>query len=430
MKKWTRIKYQPCLPLGDNNSKITGSQAHIDLSKKAAGEGAVLLKNNNEALPLMQGQKIAVFGTAQIDYIKGGGGSGDVSVAYVRNIYDGLQLKKDKVQVFDALSLFYEGYVKEQYQKGETIGDLTEAKIPEDLLQRAVAFTDTALITINRFSKEEEDRRNDGTDTYYELSAEEREMVSTVCDNFKHVIVLLNIGAMIDTSWFADNDKIEAALMLGQGGMEGGLATAELLVGEVNPSGKLVDTCAKTFDDYPSSAGFYESDDYVKYTDDVFVGYRYFETVPNKKECVVYPFGYGLSYTTFEIGNTVAFSNGKQILVTADITNTGKYAGKEVVQLYYAPPIGNISKPAIELVGFTKTPLLEPGKKCTVTISIEVAQLASFDDMGVIEQSAWVLEKGAYQLLLGNSVRNTVVLEYKYQQAEDVVVEKLHSYFD
>lgn len=428
MKKWTRIKYQPCLPLGDNHSRITESEAHIALSRAAACEGAVLLKNENEILPLQKEQKIAVFGTAQIDYLKGGGGSGDVTVSYVRNIYEGLKMKKGKVQIFDALSLFYENYVKEQYRKGEKKGDLTEAKVPAELLKDAAAFTDTAILTINRFSEEAVDRKNDGTDAYFELSAAEKEMVSDVCANFAHVIVLLNVGAMIDTSWFADNEKIEAALMLWQGGMEGGLAAADLLVGDTNPSGKLVDTCAKSFDDYPSSAEFHENDDYAKYTEDVFVGYRYFETVPGKKECVVYPFGYGLSYTTFCISNVSVGDNGKRIFVSADVTNTGKYAGKEVVQLYYAPPVGRISKPAVELAAFAKTPLLAPGETHTVSLTFDIAQMASFDDMAVIEQSAWVMEKGEYKILLGNSIRNTVCPEYRYELSEDVVVEKLHSY--
>ena len=428
MKKWTRVKYQPCMPLGDNHSKITESEAHKTLSKKAACEGAVLLKNANELLPLKSGQKVAVFGTAQIDYVKGGGGSGDVTVSYVRNIYEGLKMKADKVQVFDALSLFYENYVKEQYQKGEKNGGLTEVKVPADLLQSAATFTDTAILTINRFSEETVDRKSDGTDDFFELSAGEKELVSDVCANFAHVIVLLNVGAMIDTAWFAENDKIEAALMLWQGGMEGGLAAAELLVGDVNPSGKLVDTCAANLADYPSTENFHESEEFAKYTEDVFVGYRYFETVPGKKECVVYPFGYGLSYTDFVFSNLSACDNGKNVFVTVDVTNTGKYAGKEVVQLYYAPPIGHISKPALELCAFVKTPHIEPGETYTVSLDFEIAQMTSFDDNGVIAKSAWVLEKGEYKLYLGNSIRNTVCLDYQYIIESDKIVEQLHSY--
>lgn len=428
MKKWTRANHQPCLPLGDNHSRITESDAHIQLSRRAACEGTVLLKNQNELLPLKKGQKVAVFGTAQIDYIKGGGGSGRCTVSYVRNIYEGLKMKGEKVQVFDELSLFYTNYVNIQYKKGEKLGGLTEPEIPEDLLQSAAAFTDTAIITINRFSEEGFDRKSDGTDDYFVLSKDEKQMVSDVCANFTHVIVLLNVGAMIDTAWFSDNDEIEAAVMLWQAGMEGGLAAADILVGDANPSGKLVDTCAREFSDYPSSAEFHEDDYYAKYTEDVFVGYRYFETIPGKKECVVYPFGYGLSYTTFEISNIAACDNGNKVFVTADVANTGKYEGKEVVQLYYVPPTGKIPKPALELCAFKKTPLLAPGETCTVTLSYDLTQMASFDDAGIIEKSAWVMEKGDYQLMLGNSIRNTVCTEYKYHLSEDKVVEKLHSY--
>lgn len=428
MIKWTRANHQPCLPLGDNNSRITESAAHIQLSRRAACEGTVLLKNENELLPLKKGQKIAVFGVTQIDYVKGGGGSGRCQVSYVRNIYEGLKLKGEKVQIFNELSLFYENNVKLQFQNGGLTGRLKEPKVPEGLLQDAAAYTDTAIIGINRFSEEGYDRKNDGTDDYFELSRDEQQMVEDVCAHFAHIIVLLNVGAMIDTSWFAQNDKIESAVMLWQAGMEGGLAAADILVGDANPSGKLVDTCAKELADYPSSADFHENDYFARYTEDVFVGYRYFETVPGKKNRVVYPFGYGLSYTTFKIANALACDNGKKVFVTADVTNTGKYAGKEVVQLYYMPPVGRISKPAIELCAFIKTPLLEPGETHTVTLSYDLTQMASFDDTGIIERSAWVMEQGEYKLMIGNSVRDVTCLDYSYLLENDRIVEKLHSY--
>ena len=301
-EKWSRIKYQPCIPLGDNRSKITGCEKHIQLSREAACEGIVLLKNNDDILPLERGKKVAIFGKAQIDYVKGGGGSGNVYSEYVRNIYEGLKLK-DSIEIFDPLSLYYKAYVETAYNNGVQNGMLVEAEIPNDLLKSAKEFTNTAIITINRYSRENEDRKGDGTDPYFELSSQEKKMVDTVCDNFDKIIVLLNAGAMIDVSWFAENEKIGAALMIWQGGMEGGLATADILTGDVTPSGKLVDTCAASLSDYPSSEGFHESDDYVKYVEDIFVGYRYFETIPNMKEKVVYPFGYGLSYTKFKIDN-------------------------------------------------------------------------------------------------------------------------------
>ena len=438
MEKWSRIKYQPCLPLGDNNSKITGCQKHIDLSREAACEGTVLLKNNRKVLPLKKGTKVAIFGKAQIDYVKGGGGSGDVYCEYVHNIYDGLKLKKD-IEVFDSLSLYYKDYVEKEYKSGQQIGFISdsvempigmipETEIPETLLKSAKEFTDTAIITISRFSSENSDRKVDEEIPYYELSAEEKNMVNTVCANFEKVIVLLNTGAMIDTSWFAGNDKIDSAVMIWQGGMEGGLAAADILMGDATPSGKLVDTCAAGFDDYPSSQGFHESEEYAKYTEDIFVGYRYFETIPNMKERVVYPFGYGLSYTDFEIKNVIANTYGEKVIVSATVKNIGEYCGKEVVQVYYGAPTGKITKPARELCAFSKTKLLSPGEEETLIMSFDISDMASYDDMGAVEKSAYVMEKGEYKLFVGNSVRNTNEIEFKYVLEENVICQKCTEY--
>ena len=427
MEKWARIKYQPCLPLGDNNSKITGCEKHIQLSKEAACEGTVLLKNNGSILPLKKGTKLAIFGKAQTDYVKGGGGSGDVHCEYVRNIYDGLKLKTD-IEIFDTLSLYYKDYVDKAYKRKEENGRLTEADIPEELLKSATEFTDTAIITINRFSAEGWDRKGDGTDPYFELSVEEKKMVNTVCDNFDNVIVLLNTGAMIDTSWFADNDKIQAAVMIWQGGMEGGLSVADILTGDVTPSGKLVDTCAISLGDYPSSEGFHESDDYVKYTEDIFVGYRYFETVPGMKARVVYPFGYGLSYTKFEVIKTTAQIVGNKIVISADVKNIGEYCGKEVIQVYYSAPKGKITKPARELCAFSKTKLLAPGESETLIMSFDINDMASYDDMGDVEKSAYVMEAGEYKIYVGNNVRDAKELEFKYELKENKICQKLTEY--
>lgn len=428
MLKWLRPTYLPCYPLGDNHSRITECEKHRELSRTAATEGSVLLKNENAILPLAKGTKVAVFGKAQIDYVKGGGGSGGVHVSYVRNIYEGLKLKKEQVDVFDELSLYYQNYVECKYKEGATLGMFDEAPLPEELLAKAKNYTDTAIITICRYSRENEDRKNDGTDNYFYLSDAEEKMVNAVTENFANVIVLLNVGAMIDTSWFAYNNRISSAIMLWQGGMEGGLAAADMLVGDANPSGKLVDTCAKSFEDYPSSEGFHESPDYVQYDEDIFVGYRYFETIPGKKDSVVYPFGYGLSYTTFSITDIFACNNAKNILVTFTVTNTGNTPGKEVVQLYYSAPQEKITKPARELCGFVKTKTLAPGESQDLCISFAINEMASFDDMGAIAKSCYVLEKGTYQLHLGTSVRNTLLLDYTYTLNEDVIAEELHSY--
>ena len=305
---------------------------------------------------------------------------------------------------------------------------LAEPEIPEKLVNEAKEFTDTAIITVNRYSAEGEDRFNDGKDLYFEISPAEKKMIKIVEDNFSNIIVLLNTGAMIDTSWFSENSKIQAALMIWQGGMEGALATADVLMGEVNPSGKLCDTCAKCFDDYPSSEGYHESEEYVKYTEDIFVGYRYFETVPGKKESVVYPFGYGLSYTTFEFSAPIAFETDGKIFVSISVKNTGDVCGKEVVQLYYSAPKGKITKPSYELCGFKKTKLLAPDEEETLIISFEINDMASFDDMGDIEENAYVLEKGEYKIHIGNSVRNLTELSYKYEINENKIIKNCKPY--
>ncbi len=427
MDKWARINYQPCLPLGDKESRLTGCEKHIQLSREAACEGTVLLKNNDNVLPLKKGTKVAIFGKAQIDYVKGGGGSGDVFTKYFRNVYQGLKLKRD-IEVFDDLSLYYQDYVYAQYKNNGAKGRLAEIEIPEELLKSAIEFTDTAIITISRFSEEGADRKGDGTDAYFELSVEEKAMVNTVCNNFDKIIVLLNTGAMIDTSWFAQNEKIQSALMIWQGGMEGGLAAADILVGDVTPSGKLVDTCAVSLADYPSSSGFHESDDYVKYTEDIFVGYRYFETIPGMKERVVYPFGHGLSYTKFEIKNINVNTVDTQIVVSADVENIGECSGKEVVQVYYSAPGIKITQPARELCAFAKTKLLNPGESETLTMSFEINDMASYDDMGDIEKSAYVMEAGQYKIYVGNNVRDAKETEYKYELKENKVCQKLTEY--
>ena len=426
--KWQRPRYMPCFPLGDNQSRITECERHIQLSRRAAAEGSVLLKNENNVLPFEKGTKVAIFGKAQIDYVKGGGGSGNTVVSYVRNIYQGLKTKTKHIKIFEPLSFYYQQYVDAQYEAGGLNGMFDEAPVPEDLIAQAKEFTDTAIITICRYSTETEDRRNDKTDHYFYLSPAEQDMVDAVSAHFKNIVVLLNVGAMIDTSWFANNPKISSALMLWQGGMEGGLAAADLLTGEVNPSGKLVDTCASSFEDYPSSEGFHESDDYVKYTEDIYVGYRYFETIPGKKEKVVYPFGYGLSYTTFELSDIDAYNNKKRIYFTCTVTNTGEIAGKEVVQLYYGAPQGKLGKPAKELCGFAKTKLLEPGESEDLIISFVIDDMSSFDDCGAVALSCFVLEEGTYHFYLGTNVRDAKELEFTYQLPETRIVEQLHSY--
>lgn len=428
MDRWARFNYTPCLPIGEDGRRVTGCREHIELSRRAAAEGTVLLKNENGLLPLKHGTRVAVFGKAQYDYVKGGGGSGEVNTEYVRNIYDGLKIKHNegKISLYDGLIDFYKTEVEKQYVNGTEIGETEEPIIPKEMLEGAKAYTDTAIITICRFSREARDRKGEPYDGDFYLSHQEEEMVNTVINNFKNVIAVINAGAQTDTEWYHSNDKVSSVLYAWQGGMEGGLATADILCGDVNPSGKLVDTFAKKFSDYPSSESFEESKDYVKYYEDIYVGYRYFETVEKAKGRVNYPFGFGLSYTTFDIKNISVYKDDDKIKVSADVINSGKVCGREVVQVYFSAPQGKLGKPALELATFVKTPLIEPGDRKYVFAEFKIADMASYDDTGKIKKSAYVLEKGIYKFYVGNSVRNTIKAEFEYKTDDDIIVEQLN----
>lgn len=449
MQKWTRVMYQPNIPLGENGEKVTASKKHIALSKEAAKEGMVLLKNEGDLLPLAKGSKVALFGKASFDYVRGGGGSGEVTVSYARNLYEGLALLKDKVSVFEELSAYYRENVKAQYQSGKVPGMTIEPEVPAELLKKARAYTDTAIITICRFSGEGWDRKSivdtenknlciseeemakrsaeifeDG-DFY--LTHAEKAMVDMVTKNFDKVIVVMNVGGMVDSSWFHDDDRIQSVLMAWQGGIEGGLAAAELLLGEGNPSGKLVDTFARELEDYPSTYNFHESERFVDYTDDIYVGYRYFETIPDACKKVNYPFGFGLSYTDFSLTAGAAYEENGRIYVPVMVTNIGKRAGKEVLQAYFSAPQGKLGKPAKQLAAFQKTRLLQAGESQSLVLSWSIHDMASYDDLGKIKKSAYALEKGEYHFFVGVSVRDVAELSYHYEVQEDTVVQQLSS---
>ncbi len=468
MGKWQRMNFQPCLPLGRDGKRVTGCREHIELSRKAAGEGMVLLKNENQTLPIKKGTRLALFGKGCVDYVKGGGGSGDVTVAYVRTLLDGMKLKEleGDVRIFDELADFYEDDIRKQYAMGRVPGMTEEPALPEDLVRSAAAFTDTAIITISRFSGEGWDRSvKTGSEQYAQDEHEEREkalsaslfengdfyltnaelsMVNAVTKHFAHVIVVMNVGGMVSTRWFRDNDRISAVLMAWQGGMEGGLAAADVLCGDVNPSGHLADTFAAELTDYPSTEGFHESDDYVNYTEDIYVGYRYFETLPGAKEKVGYPFGFGLSYTTFSMKpvsvtieeNVQSSGVGAErdrktpdedtcFRFEVEIKNTGAVPGCAVAQLYAGAPQGKLGKPARVLVAFARTKLLKPGEAETVTMSVMAPQLASYDDTGKVCRSAWVLEAGRYHFFLGENVRDAEDTGFTFDVENDTVLVQL-----
>ncbi len=463
----------------------TGCMEHIALSRKAASEGMVLLKNENNILPLKKGTKVALFGVGAVDYTKGGGGSGDVYCKYVHNVYDGFEEKQQegKVEIFAPLAEFYREYAKKEgpihkaileagvkevmdryeampdAQKdlmkkedlfldsmtglfaahGKTWTDLDlkrgqeivavqvkvlmeQPEIPERLFAEAAAFADVAVLTISRYSIENRDRLAEPGDYY--LSAEEQALYEKIKTAFGTVVVVLNICALMDCEWFAEDPKAPAALIAWQAGMEGGAAIADILCGDVTPSGKLADTIVKHFADYPSSPTFDEDEYYVNYYEDIYVGYRYFETIPGAKEKVRYPFGYGLSYTDFALTELQGREENGLISVSALVTNKGAYAGREVVQVYYAAPQGKLGKPAKALAAYGKTKLLQPGESERVELSFPVAQMASYDDLGKIQKSAYVLEQGEYEIMAGNCVADAKKV-FAYTLDRDTVTEQL-----
>lgn len=441
MGKWTRIKYQPNLPLGENGERVTACVEHITLSKNAAKEGMVLLKNNNDLLPLAKDIKVALFGKGTFDYVKGGGGSGDVTVAYTVNLYEGL---KAYTHIEENLASYYRKWVQDQYESGVEPGMVAEPELPDELCANARRYTDTAVISISRFSGESWDRSVteiqmsvpherpialrsaelfEKGDFY--LSNAEKAMVEKVKHHFPKVVVVLNVGGVVDTEWFAHDDRIQSVLLAWQAGMEGGHAAAELLCGIGNPSGKLTDTFAKGLTDYPSTEGFHESDAYVNYTEDIYVGYRYFETLPGAAERVNYPFGYGLSYTKFDIIPDSICESDKEIRVRVIVANVGAVAGKEVVQIYANAPQGLLGKASRSLVAFQKTKLLQPGEQQILELTFRIDELASYDDLGKIAKSAYVLEKGAYSFYIGRSVRDAVKLDYVHIEPENRVALQL-----
>lgn len=444
LKKWTRARFQPNLPVGENQTKVTASAAHLALARRAGREGIVLLKNNQKLLPVKKGTRLALFGKGVFDYVKGGGGSGDVTVSHVMNLYDGLTQREEPVDIFDPLAQFYKQNVEQQYADGAVPGMTVEPEVPVLLLEEAKEYADMAVIVISRFSGEGWDRKSVVYDSVfpdeirqaelsrcifensdYCLTNREQAMVDLVCGNFNRVVVVLNVGGMVDTSWFVNNDRISAALLAWQGGMEGGLAMADILLGLDSPSGKLTDTFAASLGDYPSTENFHESPDYVEYTEDIYVGYRYFETMEKVQRCVNYPFGYGLSYTSFQIEVLWAGEKEGQFCAGVQVKNTGDVSGKEVVQLYYGAPQGLLGKPAKQLAAYQKTEKLKPGETQILTLTFSVESMASYDDLGKVEKSSWILERGSYCFYVGNSVRDAIKMDYEYVLAENRVIQRL-----
>lgn len=408
--------------------------------RSLAAECMVLMKNDG-ALPLKKSGKIAMYGNGVRHTIKGGTGSGDVNTREVINIEQGMQAagftvsSKEWLDAYDAL---YEQSVKD-YMKGiyEMAGEhkdwviglmfehpFFEPDTPviteEDV---KAADTDTAIYVITRNSGEGKDRINRKGD--YRLTEEEERAIRFLAEHFEKCIVLLNIGGVMDMSVIDSIPGVNAVLLVGQTGNIGGYVVADALTGVRLPSGKLTDTWAKRYEDYPSSAEFSSNNgntDDEYYKEGIYVGYRYFDTFGVEP---AYCFGYGLNYTTFSTKPVGVKADGTRITVSAEVQNTGDiYAGREIVQVYITAPAGRLEKPYQELVAFGKTKELKPGEKEILRISFDAGSMASYD----VSDAAWKLEKGEYIVRVGSSSRNTVIAA-RLSLAKTVVTSQLKNLF-
>lgn len=384
--------------------------AHAIVARSAATEGIVLLKNENNALPIPNAVKnVAAFGNTSYDIISGGTGSGDVNEAYSVSLETGL--RNAGYTLDDELKNAYEPYIKQAKAARppkksffELEAPIAEMEVGASLIAEKARQADIALVTIGRNAGEFQDRKLEG-DFY--LTSAERTLLENVSKTFhaagKKVIVVLNIGGVVETaSW---RDLADAVVLAWQGGQETGNAIADVLSGKVNPSGKLATTFPLDYPDVSSAKNFpgvpADNPTEITYEEDIYVGYRYFD---KHKVTPAYPFGFGLSYTQFQYGTLQVNSKkfNQQVTVRVEITNTGKTAGKEVVQLYLAAPGKTMDKPMQELKGFAKTKLLQPGEKQTLSFTLSAKDLASFDTSA----SAWVAEAGTYTLKIGASSRD------------------------
>ena len=418
---------------------------HQEEVRRLAGECMVILENDG-VLPLQAGtKKIALFGTGARHTIKGGTGSGDVNVRENISIAQGLERAGFKFVTEGWLDQYDRLYADAQEAYAKKLNEFTEKtgkpsmlyafenpfEEPEqpEITEADVKEADAAIYVISRNSGEGKDRRAEKGDYY--LSDRELQNIRFMTEHYKNCIVLLNVGGVIDLTALKAIEGVQAIMLVGQTGNMGGYAVADVLTAKTIPSGKLTDTWARSYEDYPSSATFSHRDgnlDDEYYSDGIYVGYRYFDTFGVMP---LYCFGYGKSYTEFEMKTINVTADEKQVQVEVEVTNIGdKYPGKEVVQVYYSAPDGIMEKPTQELAGFAKTKLLAPGEKDVVTITFATTDMA-YD-------AAWVMEEGEYTIRVGNSSRNTeavavidldeqvTTLQLKRLMRDTIAVRELH----
>ncbi|MBP7348270.1 MAG: glycoside hydrolase family 3 C-terminal domain-containing protein [Butyrivibrio sp.] len=409
------------------------------IARKAAREGIVLLQNDGNVLPLLRGSMIALFGSGAGRTIKGGTGSGDVNERENISIYQGLINAGFSVSSAEWIQDYNERYTQARLAWKERIiekagGDLGSMRFFEayasnafempdgrTITQADVQGAETAIYVLSRIAGEGADRYEKKGD--YEPTDHEIEDLETLGRLVKHIILILNVGGQVDLQKICRMPNIQAMLMIAQPGMEGGNAVADILSGEETPSGKLTDTWAVDYHDYPNADTFsHQNADTTteKYEEGIYVGYRYFDSFAVKP---MFPFGYGLSYTTFEVRGQYVMVNTERVQVVVTVTNTGaKYSGREVVQVYATCPQGGMPKEYKRLCAFDKTRLLAPGEKQTMTITFSAKALASFSE----EKSAWIVEKGLYGIWIGNSSAD-IDLCGVLSTAEDAILEKVQN---
>lgn len=437
LRKHARFLYQPVLPLGRNKRFVTNSKAHWSLAEDAAAEGTVLLKNDG-TLPLKQGAKICLFGLGAGDFQFGGGGSGRVFTEKLITLADGLEeaAREGKIEFFSPLVDFYTQHVQDifadarrrypndmDYNVWRRTFQMPTPTVPQALYEQAVAFGDTAVFCLCRYTSEGDtngDRKGGKGDFY--LWDEEQALLEQLYRDFKNVIVVLNTCGPVSTAEYA---KAGAVLYpLYSGGIAGKVLT-QLLLGERYPSGHLQHTLANRLEDYPSTEGFHESQYYVNYTEDIFVGYRYFETMAPEK--VAYPFGFGLGYTTFQVQTRKAVIEKNTVSLEVSVKNTGSVPGKEVVQAYLTAPQGVLGKAAKVLCAFGKTKELSAGEQTILKLHFDIREFGSYDDLGKLCAQAFILEKGEYTVSVGTNVRQTEkVLTFTLE--EDRICRRCHDY--
>ncbi len=387
--------------------------------REAVSESVILLKNENKTLPINKDEKVTIFGRAQIDtYYCGTGSGGMVNIPYLVNIANGIKAKREINQ--EVYQMYVDFISENPFDKGKGWAQepfsQKDLVLTEEVVTKASKETDIALFVVGRSAGEDKDVKPEGG-SYY-LSDVEKANLKLVCDNFDRVAVILNVGGVMDTS-FMNEYKATALVYAWHGGIESGNGYADVLCGDVSPSGVLPDTIAYSISDYPSNDNFGSDTDNV-YAEDIYVGYRYFETFAKDK--VMYPFGFGLSYSTFALAFDSLVKNENDVDVTFTVTNTGEVEAKRTVQLYVQAPIGTMGKATVVLAGFAKTKALKPNEAQTITVTVKNKDFASFDDI----KSAFVLEKGKYNFFIGFNSRD-IMASGEIVIANDELIEQCNS---